>query len=217
MDEIQATADGLRNTALILSLSNRVKDALVKINSAIRLNPDQPEYLLQRGILYKRMRDFNSCIEDFLVGLEKIALLEVNDEQLVANFRRQILLTYNEFSIVCYEKGFYDEGITLLEKAIRLEKNEKGFYINRGDCFNMKGEKNFALLDYEQAAELDPQDEEIKNRIAKIYYEYGVSKYDEKNYEESTNNFTKCIEYAPGNCKYYISRARTKFFCGVSL
>ena len=132
MNEILDTAENLRNTALVLSLNNRLKEALVKINGAIRLNPDKPEYNLQRGVLYKRSRDFNTCIDDFLNGLQKIRELGVNDEQLVANFRRQILLTYNEFAILCYERGFNDEAIILLNKAIRQEKNEKGFYINRG-------------------------------------------------------------------------------------
>ena len=29
-------------------------------------------------------------------------------------------------------KGFYDEAVVLLNKAIKGEKNEKGLYINRG-------------------------------------------------------------------------------------
>ena len=94
----------------------------------------------------------------------------------------------------------------MLNKAIKSEKNEKGLYINRGDCFNKKNEKKYALLDYgkfkfilnyinffifklfslkkiEQANELDPEDDLIKKKIAEIYYEFGVEKYDEKNYE----------------------------------
>jgi hypothetical protein len=39
------------------------------------------------------------------------------------------------------------------------------------------------MLDYEQALEIDPDDEEIKNRIANIHYEYGVAKYDLKDYK----------------------------------
>ena len=39
------------------------------------------------------------------------------------------------------------------------------------------------MLDYEQANEIDPEDEAIKNRIAKVYYEFGVESYNEKEYE----------------------------------
>jgi len=39
------------------------------------------------------------------------------------------------------------------------------------------------LLDYEQAHEIDTEDESIKDRISKVYYEFGVDKYNEKLYE----------------------------------
>lgn len=132
MDQLQDTAEQLRNSGLVLSLNNRVTDALNKLTGAIAFNPGKPEYHLQRGILYKRLRDFNSAIDDFLLGLEKINEYEVKDSNLFSNFQRQILLTYNDFAIQCYEKRFYDDAIVLLNKAIKIEKNEKGFYVNRG-------------------------------------------------------------------------------------
>lgn len=54
------------------------------------------------------------------------------DKKLLVNFQRQVLLVYNDFAIQCYEKGYYDDAILLLNKAIKIEKNEKGFYVNRG-------------------------------------------------------------------------------------
>ena len=35
-------------------------------------------------------------------------------------------------SFLFYSKGFYDEAVVLLNKAIKGEKKEKGLYINRG-------------------------------------------------------------------------------------
>lgn len=132
MDQLLDTAEQLRNSGLILSLSNRVTDALNKLSGAIAFNPAKPEYHLQRGILYKRLKDFNSAIDDFLLGIEKINEYEIKDAELFNNFQRQILLTYNDFAIQCYEKRFYDDAIVLLNKAIKIEKSEKGFYVNRG-------------------------------------------------------------------------------------
>lgn len=132
LKQLKETAEQLRNGGLILSLSNRTTDALNKMTGAISFNPSQPEYHLQRGILYKRLKDFNSAIDDFLIGLEKINEYEIKNEELYANFQRQILLTYNDFAIQCFEKRFYDDAIVLLNKAIKIEKKEVGFYINRG-------------------------------------------------------------------------------------
>ena len=214
-DQIDETAEQLRNSGLVLSLSNRVSDALNKLNGAISMNPIKAEYNLQRGILHKRMKNFNAAIDDFLVGLEKINHYQVKEPVLFANFQRHILLTYNDFAIVCYEKKFYDDAITLLNKAIKIDKSEKGFYVNRGDCFYRKNDKQFAILDYEQAHELDPNDETINKRIALICYEMAVEKYDQKEYEEATKHFDKAIRFVPKEVKYYISRARTYYFMGL--
>lgn len=45
---------------------------------------------------------------------------------------RELLLAYNDFAVQCFHKGFHNDAIILLNKAIKVEKNEKGFYINRG-------------------------------------------------------------------------------------
>ena len=110
LDQIEETAEQLRNSGLVLSLSNRVSDALNKLNGSISMNPIKAEYNLQRGILHKRMKNFNSAIDDFLVGLEKINHDQSKEPILFANFQRHILLTYNDFAIVCFEKKFYDDA-----------------------------------------------------------------------------------------------------------
>ncbi len=140
LSQIMDTSGQLRNSALSLSIQDRVQEALNKMTGAIIMNPVEAEYNLQRGILYKRLQDFNSAIDDFLLGLDKMNHDEVAKPELFKAFQRHILLTYNDFAIVCFKKMLYDDAITLLDKAIKLEKNEKGFYINRGDCFYKKNE-----------------------------------------------------------------------------
>ena len=129
---IEDAAEQLRNGSIILSLNNRISDALNKINGAIAMNPAKAEYNLQRGILYKRIQNFNAAIDDFILGLDKIDHNPANDAELFKNLQRQILLTYNDFGIQCFHKRFYDESILLLNKALKIEKNEKGLYLNRG-------------------------------------------------------------------------------------
>ena len=63
-------------------------DALNKMSGAIIFNPEKADYHLQRGILYKRQRDFNSAIDDFLLGLKKINHDEKKDHVLFNNFQR---------------------------------------------------------------------------------------------------------------------------------
>lgn len=135
INELKEKADRLRNSGVILGLNNRLVDGIVQLTQAIQYDPEKPEYHLQRGVLFKRRKDFNSAIDDFLLGIEKLNKdKELMDQQQLMsnNFQRQVLLTYNDFAMQCFEKGYYDDAIVLLDKAIKIEKNEKGFYANRG-------------------------------------------------------------------------------------
>lgn len=141
LNELKENADRFRNSGVILGLNNRLIDGIYQLTQAIQNDPENGEYHLQRGVLFKRRKDYNSAIDDFLLGIDKLNKEKTPiDKSLTENFQRQILLTYNEFSIQCFEKGYYDDAITLLNKAIKTEKNEKGFYVNRG------GYKNFTNI-----------------------------------------------------------------------
>ena len=48
------------------------------------------------------------------------------------------------------------------------------------DCFFRQEEYNFAMQDYQQALDIDPQDETIRSRISVIHNEFGVTSYQEK-------------------------------------
>ena len=83
-----------------------------------------------RGALHRRLGDFNAAIDDYLLALDKTDHNEDNATYLES--QRQLLLTYNDFAVECFSKGYYEEAIILLNKAIKGEKREKGLYINRG-------------------------------------------------------------------------------------
>jgi hypothetical protein len=53
LEQTEDNAEQLRDRAIMLSLNNRLFEAINKLNRAIALNPCKPEYNLQRGILVK--------------------------------------------------------------------------------------------------------------------------------------------------------------------
>lgn len=142
-----------------------------------------------RGSLHRRTADYNAAIDDYLLALDKT---DHNEEHpAYGESQRQLLLTYNDFAVECFTKGFYEEAIILLNKAIKGEKREKGLYVNRGDCFFKEGNLQFALADYHQALELDEVDHVVRGRIAVIHNEYGLLDYQDKKY--------KVIDFVIGN------------------
>ncbi|XP_056011713.1 tetratricopeptide repeat protein 16-like isoform X2 [Ostrea edulis] len=209
MTKMETRAQDNKREAMQLNLMGKHREALHKISIAIDTDPIVADFHVLRGSLHRRLGDYNAAIDDFLLALDKC---EHNEESPVyIDSQRQLLLTYNDFAVECFTKGFYEEAIILLNKAIKGEKREKGLYINRGDCFFRQNDFNFALQDYCQALELDSDDENIKSRISVIYNEFGVTAYQDKNFSEADSKLTQAIQYNPKVGQYYITRSRCRY------
>ena len=99
-------------------------------------------------------------MDDFLLAMDKCG--HQQESSVYKNASRQLVLTYNDFAMDCfksvqqqqqlcstvsavvhlcvcvcvrvttYRRRYFSEAVTLLNKAIKEEKNEKGLYLNRG-------------------------------------------------------------------------------------
>ncbi|XP_058843214.1 tetratricopeptide repeat protein 16-like [Acipenser ruthenus] len=207
--ELEGSAEQARRLALSRAVAGNLQEALQKINTALENNPEEVQYYLFRGTLYRRLKDFNTAIDDFILALDQSGGEEGRSVQ--AEAQRQLLLTYNDFAVHCFTRGFYEEAVMLLNKAIGMEKREKGLYINRGDCFFKQRELEFARADYQQAEELDPLDRSIKIRFAVVYSTMGQRDYESgSKYIEALENFSHAIQYNPGVSQYYEYRAKAR-------
>ncbi|CAG5117465.1 unnamed protein product, partial [Candidula unifasciata] len=212
MDTIVKAADDNKNLALHLSIMGKDKQALQKISLAIQMNPSVAEYHVLRGTLHRKLKDFNGAVDDLRLALDKCD--HRRSHPVYRNSQRQLLLTFNDFAVECFSKGRYEEAITLLNKALQDEKQEKSLYINRGDCFYKKNELLFAMEDYLQALELDPQDTAIMFRLALVHNEFAVSHFDDKNYTAAETEFTQALECSPLVGQFYVSRSRARSMLG---
>uniref|UniRef100_A0A2K6L9Q7 Tetratricopeptide repeat domain 16 n=2 Tax=Rhinopithecus bieti TaxID=61621 RepID=A0A2K6L9Q7_RHIBE len=170
LQKMVAQAQQARQDAAILAVQGRLQHALQRINCAIENNPLDPSLFLFRGTMYRRLQEFDGAVEDFLKVLDMVT---EDQEDMVRQAQRQLLLTYNDFAVHCYRQGAYQEGVLLLNKALRDEQQEKGLYINRGDCFFQLGNLAFAEADYQQALALSPQDEGANTRMGLLQEKMG--------------------------------------------
>ncbi|XP_041049924.1 tetratricopeptide repeat protein 16-like isoform X2 [Carcharodon carcharias] len=201
-------AEEAKARAVNKSLIGNLKSALDNINEAIDNNPNEADYYVFRGTLYRRLKNFDAAIDDYLFVLDIISNAERSDTRLET--QRQLLLTYNDFAVHCYHKGFIEEAILLLNLSIKGEKQQKGLYINRGDCFLKQCNLDFALLDYEQALELDLEDWRIRIRVAAVNNKKGLMEHQNGNYQQAEKQFTSAIESNPHVSQYYLHRAKTR-------
>lgn len=207
VDELNRSAEECRSVAVNLALSGNLPEAINKITVSIDTNPTVAEYTVFRGTLLRQQGQFDEAIDDFMKALTKVN----EDSKTYQDALRQLVLTYNDFAVECYSKGYYEEAISLLDQAIKRERNEKGFYTNRGDSFRMVGYLSFALADYQQALELDPHDWVIISRISLVHHQYGIKEYTNKRYAEAEKCFTTAITCNAKIAQYYISRAWSRF------
>ncbi|XP_078282420.1 tetratricopeptide repeat protein 16-like [Rhinoraja longicauda] len=201
-------AEEAKAGAVNKALQGNMNGALHCINQAIDNNPIELGYYIFRGTVCRRLKNFNAAIDDYLHVLNKVSNMKQSENYLET--QRQLLLTYNDFAVHCYHKGFYEEAILLLNQSIKEEKQEKGLYINRGDCFLRQCHLDFALLDYEQAQELDPDDWRIQIRIAAINNEKGLLDHHHRKYQQAEKRFTTAIEGNPYMSQYYLHRAKAR-------
>ncbi|XP_033047617.1 tetratricopeptide repeat protein 16 isoform X1 [Trachypithecus francoisi] len=207
LQKMVAQAQQARQDAAILAVQGRLQHALQRINCAIENNPLDPSLFLFRGTMYRRLQEFDGAVEDFLKVLDMVT---EDQEDMVRQAQRQLLLTYNDFAVHCYRQGAYQEGVLLLNKALRDEQQEKGLYINRGDCFFQLGNLAFAEADYQQALALSPQDEGANTRMGLLQEKMGFCERKRRQFQKAEDHFSTAIRHNPQKAQYYLYRAKSR-------
>ncbi|KAM6182140.1 tetratricopeptide repeat protein 16 [Erethizon dorsatum] len=200
-------AQQARQDAGILAIQGRLQHALQRINCAIDNSPLDPSLFLFRGTMYRRLQEFDAAVEDLLRALDMSTDYQCDT---VRQAQRQLLLTYNDFAVHCYKHGAYQEGVLLLNKALRDEQREKGLYINRGDCFFQLGNLAFAEADYSQALALSPQDKGANIRMCILQETRGLSEQKCRHFQKAEDHFSAAIQHNPWRAQCYLYRAKNR-------
>lgn len=206
---LEENAELCKKKAVKFDMCGKPKEAIMKISHAININPSITEYHVLRAGMHRRNLDFSAAVDDLLLAMEK--LNHDPDVELYAASQKQLLLTFNDFAVDCFNKGFYEEAVALLKKAIKGEKQDNALYSNRGDCFYKLGNIHFALLDYQQAQELAPNDKSINLRLSVVYNDLGIMEYKDRKYHRAEEYFSLAISLNITVSAFYLSRARSRY------
>uniref|UniRef100_A0A8C3WLW5 Tetratricopeptide repeat domain 16 n=1 Tax=Catagonus wagneri TaxID=51154 RepID=A0A8C3WLW5_9CETA len=200
-------AQQARQDAGILAVQGKLHQALQCITCAIENNPLDPSLFLFRGTTYRRLQEFDAAVEDLLKALD---MTTEQQEDLMQQAQRQLLLAYNDFAVHCYMQGAYQESVQLLNKALKDEQQEKSLYINRGDCFFQLGNLTFAEADYQQALALSPKDKGAHLRMGLLQEKLGFCEQRSRQFQKAEKHFSMAIEHNPQEPQYYLYRARSR-------
>ena len=122
--------------------------------------------LLKEGLFYLENKKLKSAISKF----EKILSYRPDNPQVL-----------NLSGVSYHQLGNFDKAIYLIEKAIKHNSNEIGFYINLGNIFKDKKNYSSSIQAYSNALK-------INERSSEALYNFGVLYTD-------MHNFTKAIYY----------------------
>ncbi|XP_078107627.1 tetratricopeptide repeat protein 16-like isoform X2 [Sander vitreus] len=221
--QLQKASEQARQAAVDRALAGKLPEAFCMINIALENCPQDARLYLFRGILYRQLKDYTAAIEDLVQAVELSAEEEEEEEvrgQAEAKDKKdehgsveeevqfQLILTYNDFAVQCFNRGLYAEATLLLNKAIEEEKGQAGLYLNRGDCFFKQGEWCYALADYQQAEEMmQPDDPAVRLRLAVLHNSLGSFCFQDGCFQEAADMFSLAIQYNSTASQYYENRS----------
>jgi tetratricopeptide (TPR) repeat protein len=132
---------------------NRLREAAHELETAARLQPDDPLVHLQLAKVYRRQEDYPRVIEQYQV----LGQLAPQD----AEYLYQTTRAYLDLSAWCFQQ------------LAHLQPNSARAYQALGENFRAEGRPEIAARAFRRAAEAGPRMPEIHLRLAEIYFEQG--------------------------------------------
>ncbi len=125
------------------------EDALSAFNKAIKVNPNNADVYVQRGIYYFEQDDWEAASNDY----EKAISLDPKNSHAY----------YNRGSLLMAQKN-YPLALEDMTQAIVLMPDFPGAYINRGNIHKLLKDHQAALKDYSKAIDISPNFSGLYNR-----------------------------------------------------
>ena len=149
-------------------------EAIASFDSAIRINPREPDYFVHRGLARQGSGDSDGAERDYNKALE------LNPDHAVA---------YHNLGVLRSGRGDKSAG-ELLDRAIENNPHLSYTYLERGYYRLEKGDYTGALLDYTKALEIDPD-------AADSWVNRGLVKEKLNDHAGAYADFTKAIAIEP--------------------
>jgi protein O-GlcNAc transferase len=135
-----ADAAGLLGT--LYAQQDRYDEAAQLMGLSLRINPQQPAVLNNRGILLSLLKRYDEA----LISVE--AAIALRGDFAEAHYNRGNALQ---------ELGRYDEAVASFDRAVALQPNYTDAWVNRGNALHALRRFDEALASYDRALTLDPQ------------------------------------------------------------
>ena len=171
------TADAFNTRGARRHDEGRYDKAIEDYTESLRLDPDQPIVLTNRGWSFYSKEDYDTAIADFDEALDK-------DDHCGSAFEGR--------GAAYREMGEYERAIKDLSNAIRLDPNDPGIYQRRATAYERDGQLEKALADRNRAVDGDGENFDY-------FYQRGQTLRKLRRFEEALEDFKRAASLNPGS------------------
>lgn len=167
--------------------------AIADYDEAIKLEPKNAGFYLERGAAHSILGQEDSALADFNQALS------LNHDNAGTLWRM--------IASVHLRSGKLDRSVEAYTEAIRLQPKQPRLLVERAAALNALGQFDRALADYRQAIELQPDD-------AELYFVLGDAYKSKNDYERAIGEYGRAIERDAGYANAYGHRGLVRFYTG---
>ncbi|HSF55956.1 MAG TPA: tetratricopeptide repeat protein [Algoriphagus sp.] len=193
--------------------------ALLYLDEAIHLNPDEPDFYAEKGRALARLGDNVPAMEtyetaldlnpDHLPAKQGLALVKTGGDEVLLEQLDQVIADSSANSQTYKQRGFYrmnhneyEGAIEDFSLAISLDPEDSESFFYRGKVNSRLKNWVKAEEDYSAAIALEPENPEY-------YLARGQSRYVNGQFEEALADFTLTISQDPEHASGYYHRGIT--------
>ncbi|MBF0587525.1 MAG: tetratricopeptide repeat protein [Magnetococcales bacterium] len=168
----------LNNLAVALTQQERAEEALVHIEHALKIEPDNFSAHINHGKALKAVGDYSAAELAFLEG----AKIQTESAEL-----------YNNLGQLFQEQSILDRALECYQKALDLDDGDHPDpHNNLGTVLVAMGRPEEAVAHYQHALDMRPNDVMILRNIGHAFRDTG-------NMEEAISSYRAALERHPGN------------------
>ncbi len=127
-------------------------EALVALDEALALSPDDPSAFMLRGMISIKAASHERAVADKAANYERA----IADFTEALKRRPRDPTAYNNRGLARRALGDYHRAIADYDEAIRLKPRDAIFHYNRGMAYHLIGDDVGAIANYTKAIDLDP-------------------------------------------------------------
>jgi tetratricopeptide (TPR) repeat protein len=195
--------------------------AIAYFDNALKLNPDEPDYFVNRGLSKEAVND-STAANDYEKALALNANHVLAKHNLSALKQKQgkpltyedrlsetinsdstMLYPYLERALQRYEGGYYKGAVDDYNKALELEQTDEEIWLGRGLAREKLKDFEGAFSDYTKAIEL-------KEDFFKAWINRGNVLFKLERYSDAVEDFNVALIYQPDYAPAFYNRAMAR-------